>query len=176
MVLVGKQAYQAVMEEDVPLTYVRGRGQWMDGRLWFPMWHPAYVLRQGPNSEVKAQWEADWGKVKRFLTGDVEVPPIAEMKVGQMRLETVDSQAGKMRERLRLDGWVGVWSPVIGDYMVVVDKSRKQAKMPAKWRRMPQWTTEELQKVNAGGALSVSVEEFKRINLAKRTLGARVVA
>ncbi|MFQ5524473.1 MAG: uracil-DNA glycosylase family protein [Acidimicrobiia bacterium] len=177
VVLAGKRAYQAVMDEDVPLTWVRGKFQWFDGRLWLPTWHPAYVLRQGEGSEKAAEYWADWRGVGKVLRGEWEAPKPEKLRTGQMRLTVAQGAEARIRERLDLDGWVGLWSDVMGDYLVVVDDGRRpKPKVPAKWRRQPKWTLQELQMVNAGGKLSVTAEQLRRINLAKRTLGAKVVA
>lgn len=184
VVLVGKKAYQAVMDEDVALGRVRGRFQWFDGRLWYPTWHPAYVLRQGPGSEVSAQWTADWLAVGQLLASEADPPPpepIHALTGGQMRFyepETGEVGTSKLAQRLTLDGWVGVFSPVLDDYLCIVDAKprQKKPKIPIKWRKQPQWTTTELMMVSAGGKLSISVEEFRKINLAKRVLGGKVVA
>lgn len=182
VVLAGKKAYQAVTDDDSPLGWVRGKFQWFADRLWVPIWHPAYVLRAGPDGDVASQYRADWKAIGHLLAGEVDGPdPEPEMVLGATQLRMYEPETGgntRLRQRLDLDGWCGIYSEVIGDYMCIVDTRprRTKPKIPAKWRRQPQWTTGELMRISAGGKLTVGVEQVRRINLAKRVLGGRVVA
>lgn len=173
VILVGKRAYQAVMEEEVALGSVRGRFQWLDGRLWLPTWHPAYVLRQGPQSDVASQWWADWRGVGQVLSGEVDVPPVAiEDAIGEQL--GFDFPEDTIREHLAREGWAKLYSHAMGDTLIVKDPSRR-VKIPQRHKREPVWTTDELVRIGYNGELRVSPMQLKRINLAKRVLGASVV-
>ena len=172
IVLVGKKAYQAVMDEDIPLHKVRGKFQWFDGRLWLPTWHPAYVLRQG-GGKIADEFFADWQAVGQVLTGEAS-PPSPSLKQtipAQLELDYPES----LRDRIDRLGWVRIYSRVLGDHMLIVDE-KKNPKIPKAWQKEPTWTTEELMRIGYDGRLRISIQQLSRINLAKRVLGAKIVA
>lgn len=172
VVLAGRRAYEAVFEDGTSLGSVRGKGQWMDGRLWVPVWHPAYVLRnQGTN--VAGDYYADWRKIGLVAKGEVEMvyPKVSEV-VGE-QLE-ISFPGEKIRQTIDRKGWVRLYSHVLSDHMLIVDESKKP-KIPEAWKEEPRWTTTELMRVGWGRRLRVSPEEMAKIQLAKRVLGATVV-
>lgn len=172
VVLVGRRAYEAVFETGEALTSVRGKGQWMDGRLWVPTWHPAYVLRN-IGAQVAIEYFSDWRKIGEVARGEWEMtyPKVSEAMGEQLEIHFPGE---KIRQTIDRKGWVRVYSHILDDHMLVVDES-KNPKIPAAWRNEPVWTTGELLRVGWGKKLRVSGEELAKINLAKRVLGATVV-
>jgi uracil-DNA glycosylase len=172
VVLVGKAAYQAVFDDTQALGNVRGKGQWMDGRLWVPTWHPAYVLRN-QGEQVAIEYFSDFRKVGEVARGEYD---LGSPKVSQVMGEQLEISfpGEKIRESIDRKGWVRLYSHVIEDHLLVVDES-KNPRVPEAWAGEPRWTTNELLRVGWGRRLRVSREEFARINLAKRVLGATVV-
>ena len=80
-----------------------------------------------------------------------------------------------IRDRIERKGWVRIYSQALDDHMLIVD-TKKGPKIPGAWKDEPKWTTEELMRIGYGGKLRISLQQFQKINLAKRTLGAEVVA
>lgn len=64
VVTLGSPATQALLQEDVPITKVRGRFREWNGRLLMPTFHPAFLLRNPPKK--KEVWE-DMQKVMAKL-------------------------------------------------------------------------------------------------------------
>jgi len=174
VVLAGKRAYQSVMDEDVAVGSVRGKFQWFDGRLWIPTWHPAYVLRQGNTGKITDQFFSDWKGIGQVLSGGVNPPSpsLGETIPAQLELHFPGED---IRRRIERKGWVRIYSERLDDHMLIVD-GKKGPKIPEAWKGEPRWTTEELMRIGYGGRLRISLQQFQRINLAKRALGAEIVA
>lgn len=184
VILAGRNAYQAVMEEDVPIGRVRGRLQWFHGRLWLPIWHPAYVLRSGWASEVGDQFLNDWRLVQRVLTGGEAAPDLGIVKtLGEGATDDAGEQMGllhpgeTMTERIERQGWVLLDSELVGDTMLIVDRSKKP-KLPKSVLGIPQYTTDELWRLGLGEGkgLTVTGKELRRIHMLKKIVKVEVVA
>ncbi len=174
VVLTGRRAYQAVMDVETSIGSVRGKFQWFDGKLWLPTWHPAYVLRQGNQGKITEQFFNDWKGVGQVLTGEVnpKSPGLSETIPTQMQLHYPEEN---IRERIERKGWVRIYSKTLDDHMLIVD-GKKGPKIPEAWKGEPRWTTEELMRIGYGDKLRISVQQLQKINLAKRALGAEIVA
>ena len=160
--------------EGTPLGRVRGKFSWFGGKLWLPTWHPAYVLRQGNQGKVTEEFFADWKGVGQVLSGDVS-PPSPSLKQtipGQLELHYPGED---IRDRIERKGWVRIYSKTLDDHMLIVD-GKKGPKIPEAWKGEPRWTTEELMRIGYGSKLRISVQQLQKINLAKRALGAEIVA
>lgn len=179
VVLVGKRAYEAVTDQDIALHKVRGKFQYFGGRLWLPTWHPAYVLRQGEGGGVASEYFSDWSAVGEVVTGET-IGELPEPKWAPSLSEVANHQleihfpGEKIRDKIDRKGWVRIHSELLDDHMLIVD-GKKRPKIPEAWKGEPRWTTDELVRIGWGGQLRVSVEDMRRINMAKRVLGARVV-
>jgi len=174
VVLTGRRAYQAVMDVETSIGSVRGKFSWFDGKLWLPTWHPAYVLRQGNAGKITEQFFADWKGVGQVLSGEVnpKSPGLGETIPTQMQLHYPNEN---IRDRIERKGWVRIYSKTLDDHMLIVD-GKKGPKIPEAWKGEPRWTTEELMRIGYGSKLRISVRQLQKINLAKRALGAEIVA
>lgn len=178
VVLVGRKAYEAVTDQEIALHKVRGKFQYFGGRLWLPTWHPAYILRQGEGNQVAEEYFSDWSAVGDVLSGEYlgEVPDpkwTPGLEIANHQLE-IHFPGEKLREKIERKGYVRIYSKELEDHMLIVDGKRRP-KIPDAWKGEPRWSTDELMRIGWGGQLRVSVEDMRRINLAKRVLGARVV-
>lgn len=64
VVLLGKTAWRSLLEEDIPLKKEHGNSEKRDRRIYFPMFHPAAILRF---PDLEKEFAEDFAKLKNLL-------------------------------------------------------------------------------------------------------------
>lgn len=64
IVLVGRIAAMYFLGKDFKMTKQHGNGYYMDGRLWYPVFHPAAILR---NMNLLPEMEADILRLRKMV-------------------------------------------------------------------------------------------------------------
>ncbi|KKL83665.1 hypothetical protein LCGC14_1972430, partial [marine sediment metagenome] len=122
-------------------TYV-GKPLWVDGRIWVPAYHPAYILR---NRDLFTEFI----KVLRFalaisLGEDIPLPtPIwDQVKIDGTSGETIESSIKKK-------GYAFLYSKTLGTQIVILQHEGQ--KPPSALEHLPRYTLDELIRVGLMG-------------------------
>lgn len=147
----------------------RGKPRWKDGRIWLPIYHPAYFLR---NTDKLETFTKDLMLARRILDGYERIP------VGSV--DTIKGHDGVVGEALRKQGWVFLYSRVLEDkILVVTDKvaDKNLEGVPAAVKELPVYTIGELMRLRMTfeGA-DLPKRELQKVHAAKVAFGGRVVS
>jgi len=170
VILVGRSAY-ATMTGDTkpPMSEVVGIPFWMEGRVWVPAYHPAYILRSPNKKGAMAAQFMVAGNILNGKIGYPELPREAFDFVSEDAAKKIWGKGGR--------GWAVVYSNHLKD-VVVVTKDEK-VRVPGRvLAEGPAYTLEELAKIGASKGKSgkgLTVGELRALHLVKRELGGKVL-
>ncbi len=155
------------------ISHWRGRVIWQNGRLWAPIKHPAYYLR---NSGSTAELVGDLHQVHRIVEGYRKVE--VDLKD---RPTVIEGQRREIVEAINEQGWAFFWSEILEDRIAVVsetvlNRKKKRRKPPQAITELPTYTVDELVRIGMmGKGRMVKVEDLRRIHAAKKVLNGTIV-
>ena len=146
-----------------------GKPVWVDGRIWVPAYHPAYILRNR---------DAWWTLIDtlRFaldlrFAEDLPLPtPIWE------QVEMEGTKSADIAKPLKKKGYVVIFSRTLGTQIVLLQYEGK--KPPATYAHLPQYTIDELIRVGVMGKGRQSGwtrKALRTLNMVKYELEGTVV-
>jgi len=163
VVLMGNKALQQIFPGS-KISEARGHPMWMDGRIYVPTYHPAYILRNRKQESVLVN---DIRLAFQIYRGDKWWPPI---------VRTVAKGTKKNKElgyALEHQGWALVYSERLEDEIIVVKDD--QVKVPIAHGKKIRYSMEELVRLGElGRGHRLSKGELASVHLVK-SLGGTVV-
>jgi len=163
VLLMGQSALNRYRPE-YKIGVARGKPFWMEGRIFVPTYHPAYVLR---NRQSRGLTQADIGLAFDIAYGrkwwaPIQVEPLARDEMTQKVTHQLDGQ-----------GWVIVKSERLQDEILIVKDDL--VKVKAKHRNLPRYTVEELVRLGElGRGAKMTEDNLRKVHLVKR-LGGTIV-
>lgn len=178
VVAVGRKAQNALRAPG------RDEWSWVDGRLMSSIFHPAYLLRLGTGQEGRAardevvrtlRWAGQAVSVERHLPefNRWDLPEASHVGIdwGASSTSAAKTRVKGQRELFtrhwRKHGWVAVWSPVIGERVVVRSEG---ASVPDEYNGLGWYTPDELAKLRGDR------EMLRRVHAVKVAFGGKVMA
>lgn len=163
VLLMGQSALNRY-RPDVKIGAGRGRPFWMEGRVFIPTYHPAYILR---NRSSKGVTQADIGLAFDIAYGRKWWDP---MKVDSI---AKGERSKKIAYAIDEQGWVIVKSKRLGDEVLIVKDDL--VKVEARHRSLPRYTVQELVRLGElGRGAKMTKDNLRRVHLVKR-LGGTIV-
>ena len=161
VIVAGNAALWGALRE-YGISSFRGKPIWRDDRVWLPVKHPAWYLR---NREKVSELVADLTVAARILDGYERVP------VGSVK--TIKGHDGDIGKALEKQGWVFLYSKVLEDKILVLrDKS---ATPPAAVAGLPTYTVAELLKLRMLGQGSPDRTTLQAFHALKVHVGGEVI-
>lgn len=148
------------------ISRYRGKPVWTKGRLWFPIKHPAYYLR---NRKMTSELTTDLLRVHDIVRGAERV----QVDLREWPL-TIEGTASELAEAIRKQGWAYMWSTILEDKIAIVRDEK--VKRPHAIRGLPTYSLDELVRVRMlGQARKLGVKDLKRIHAAKKAFDGVIV-
>lgn len=171
-ILAGLAAYETITgKANQKMGNVQGVPFWLDGRVWIPTYHPAYILR---NRSMKFALDAALEKARGLLEGKIRYPVINASDSGRIA-GTPRQQKKWIRAALERQGWVQVYSERLGARMLV--KVDDDVEVPDHANSAVHYTLAELAKMGEMGAGErMSTDDLVSIHLIKAELGGYVLS
>jgi DNA polymerase len=143
---------------------LHGRGWWEQGKVWFPVLHPAWALRNGQRGVRVC--EEDWAMIGELVSAEVLMAAGTE-PLPQSGWEKVIKQ---LAER----GWAEAYAPLFGEMIAV---TRGLSIPEGRALRFPRYTIKELELLAKGRAegWDWTNEELEAAHRVKKVLGGEVV-
>lgn len=170
VVLAGLAAYTTFTGDfESRMGEVAGKPFWMEGRIWVPAYHPAYILRQPGR---KGEFINQVGVAGKILSGEVGWPALP-----RDAFDFLPSKYAKKIWDKSQPGYALVYSGRLRDLIVVTRDDR--VRVPNRIAEQgATYTLEELAKIGqsvgrAGKKLTVG--DLKAIHLVKAELGGKVM-
>jgi len=138
LVLVAGNAALWSCLREYGISQVRGKPLWRDDRVWLPIKHPAWYLR---NRDKVGELIADLTVAARILDGYERIP------VGSVK--TVKGHDGDIGKALEKQGWVFLYSKVLEDKILVLRDWNVEP--PGALADLPTYTVAELLKLRMLG-------------------------
>lgn len=142
-VVMGRSAVENLLGEDkIKISDYRGKPFWMEGRIWVPTFHPAYVLRSRDATHLLVQ---DLMLARNLLIGKTSWPKIDP--------ESVDSKSVTRKQfanHLEKKGWALMYLGRLETTAVIVKD--EGIKVPRHLDGETTYTLEELARIGEIGA------------------------
>jgi DNA polymerase len=168
IVLMGRSAVVNVTgDEKVKMANVRGVPFWMDGGIWLPTYHPAYILR---NRDMMGVLTADL-RLAKAVVGGRHWPKIDPATI----TFSDENQSEALKQKLARDHWAVMYSRTLEDKIMVLEHA--DVAYPHRYGLLPVYTMEELAKVGEFGLRSrLTRDMVEKLHVVKRMFGGEVVA
>lgn len=169
IVVAGGSALKATLDMN-GISSVRGKPRWTDGRVWFPIKHPAWYLR---NRDKLQELYDDLHHARELVTGYQNLPfhPRDE-DWGELK----EMPEHNVKEVLKKNnGWVLVYSHVLQEQLVVV--RHQDVVVPEQVAELPRYTLEEVARMRElGKGTRLPREQIRIVHNLKKELGATFLA
>ena len=163
VLLLGQSALKQYRPE-LKIGAARGNPFWMNGRVFIPTYHPAYILR---NRSAKTVTQNDIGLAFDIAYGRKWWNPI------QVSSLTKDKDSKSLGYMLDKQGWAVVDSKRLKDRVLVVND--ELVKVAPKHRKLPRYTVQELVRLGElGKGAAMTKDNLRKVHLVK-SLGGTIV-
>jgi uracil-DNA glycosylase family 4 len=165
VLLMGQSALNRYRPE-VKIGVAQGKPFWMEGRVFMPAYHPAYVLR---NRSAKLVTETAVKLAFDIAYGRAWWPPISTKGLSS----DSNGEATKIAYGLLHEGYVVIDSKRLKDRVVVVRDDL--VKVPKKHHLLPRYSVQELVRLGElGKGARMTKKNLRRVHLVKH-LGGTIV-
>jgi DNA polymerase len=148
------------------ISKYRGKPIWQDGRLWFPVKHPAYYLR---NRETTLELVNDFSRVHSIHTGVEKIQ--VDLREWPLTIEGSDSD---LVAAVRRQGWAFMWSNILED-RIALTKTEK-TRVPKTIADLPRYSIDEMVRIlMLGSAGKMRMRDLQRIHAAKKAFDGVIV-
>lgn len=166
LVLFGGRAISKYIPDSTVRDARRGGPRWVGEYYVIPTYHPAYALRG--NADVVTTIAEDLSILPAILAGEHETPFPAKYDATASLLKFNGSLDAKTVERrFRLDGYIVLYSHLLGDTVVV---TRHAGVIPMRHYTLPRYSLAEIMRLRHIPNQAM----LRRVHLLKRELGVEV--
>lgn len=158
---------------------------WINGRVWFGTYHPAYALR---NPLAKRDIALSIRAALALRFGDAPLPIFSHRTRAKDRDEETISTLSSLNilgdkdigPHLHKRGWAFGYSEILGEQIVVTggEEIRQKKGIPPALKSYPQYSLSELLRISEAGESrnGWKVEEMRRLAMVRDEFGGEIVA